>query len=200
MDHQNIILPNIPLVIVDRGWQRSKRNNAAGATPSQGSPRNSAPTGERNPVDDIVITTMEPSNEGLTESKDRTGHEESGSIRPRSTKNFQFVNTTKPSQIRDPDVRKLVRGHVKKEMGGDPTRAGTRSSAHPKERKLTKRTPALSELSPVISGSATSFYGSLPFAMKPRFHSLMNYCVLLKIEYSRMSECSAQLIRLQISM
>lgn len=181
MGHGSIILPSGPVVIVYKGWRRSKRK--PGDDPSKPPPR------ERYPTEDIAVTSMESPSTGDIYFAE-PGQSSGSKSPPGVSRNFQFVNATKPQRNRDPDVRKLVRTHVMKEFGRDRRQQKRRekdrraSSSEESVKLKEEASPTNVKVVPVcprmaaFEGSALPFYGLLPTELKPRYPKLIQYCML----------------------
>lgn len=191
MDQQSIIIPNGSLMIVDRGWRRSWGNGDAAIATGNGRNR-SAWTEERSSLDDVTITILKNPPEGAMYSSridsSMLGRQDHAILT--SARKFAFVNSTGLSRNGDPDMQKFVRSHVMKGVNRDHTGVRvTRKVTNPsasgsalptdKQKEMAKaRTFTSPKLSPVFPGSSVSSYGALPFAMKPQFPKLLNYCML----------------------
>ena len=188
---QNIILPDGPLFMVDRGWKNPHKDFALQIVPFSGSKK--PQISRRSPQHDSGATilnklTLEPT--AFQRDAERTESAHKTKATSFSDQSFQFVNATASFRDRDPEMRKLIRSHVMK---------GSRRTQRPRRKPNTERTSHLikaeeplpaqkgngpetdistsAELGPTLSGSATSFYGVLPCLMKPHFYSLLNYCM-----------------------
>jgi len=192
MDQQNIIIPNGSLMIVDRGWRRSKGNGDVAIAPGNGRNK-SARSSQRSSLDDVAITVLKESSTERAISQSRIDRSMPGRKHHAiftCARKFAFVNSTGLSRNRDPDMQKLVRSHVMKGVSHDQT--GVRTSAKvtnasasgtdlftDTQNEMSKsRTFTSPKLSPVFPGSSVSSYGALPLSMKPRFSKLLNYCRL----------------------
>jgi hypothetical protein len=185
MGHGNIILPSGPVVIVYKGWRRGKRK--PDDDPNKPGGRDKYPT------DEIAVTSMEsPSIGGISLAEPQ--HNAAGRPNPGISRNFQFVNATKPQRNRDPDVRKLVRTHVMKEFGRDrrqqkrreKERRTSSSESSVDSKDESKENSPRSDMevglpspgqSSLCSGAAMPFYGRLPMEMRPHFPRLLDYCM-----------------------
>ena len=191
MSQQNIILPNAPLVIVDRRWRNSKR--FAGQAAAAGNNRfDSCLNGSRS--DDIAVTLIKQSPSRSTacpRSSDRDRPEEQQHVVTKAAQDLKFINLTEPSQSQDPDVQALVRSHAMKWVGRDQNArkkpreksshcmARSTVSPHAQKTKALKAGPSVSSRpNMVLPGSTTSLYGVLPFDSNPGFYNLLNYCKL----------------------
>lgn len=103
---------------------------------------------------------------------------------------FKFVIVADPVRGGGSEVRKLVRSHVMKgsRRNQKPRRKPAqeitailnnikRLSTAERSNKPETKTAHSSELSLVLAGSGTSFYGVLPCSLKPHYYSLLNYCM-----------------------
>jgi hypothetical protein len=187
---QNIIFPDGPLFMVDRGWKNPHKDSAIQVVSFNGKKKAQLPR-ERNPQNDPAIAIpKEPSTEGAAfpDAPESTGSTHMPiSV---SAQNFQFVNVAGSFRDRDPELRKLVRSHVMKgsrrnqkprrkpvqESTALSTKAEELPVAHSRAKPETEAEIS-SELVPVLPGSATSFYGVLPCLMEPHYYGLLNYCM-----------------------
>jgi hypothetical protein len=189
---QNIILPDGPLFMVDRGWKTLTGDFEIQIVPFGGKKKPQL-SGRRSPtIGPATGLVKEPVVDGATSQRDtestRPVQKQKASSTP--TQNFSFVNVTGSFQDRDPEVRKLVRSHV---MKGSRRNQRPRRKPNQQSTAVTTETgilpstqgkkdpqmdtPISSELGPTLPGSATPFYGIIPCLMKPRFYGLLNYCM-----------------------
>ena len=183
----DVILPNRSLLIVDKGWLKGK---PSGEGTSVGSQQGQHTHGQTSKVDDIAITVLENPND--TGSKRPLKAPEADRQRdeiPRPVQCLRFVNATTPAHNKDPDVRRLVRSHVRKaskRVGRTRSRpvmepesaAVVSSDAKDREYLDEKTVVASPNFSATLSGSTTSLYGGPEFPIKPRFHELINCCTV----------------------
>jgi hypothetical protein len=179
---QNIIFPNGPLFMVDRGWKNPHNESAVQVVPSWGKKKSQIP----------IPHLKELPMEGAAFERDTThiGSAPEPSVPSPSAQKFEFVNIAGSFQDRAPEVRKLVRSHVMKgsHRNQKPQRKPVRksralsttpqiSSPTHKYGKSVTETAFSSEMSLVLPGSATSFYGVQPCVMEPHYYGLLNYCM-----------------------
>ncbi len=109
---------------------------------------------------------------------------------------FQFVNIVEPHQLKRPDLRKLVKSHVKKRsnratqirdatIGSDETVATTQAQSkldNARRKAIDSAVPSSIPRS-VCVGSTRAFYGhgSMISTMTPNVHSLLDYCAFINI-------------------
>jgi hypothetical protein len=110
MDGFNVIMPDGPMVTVHKGWHVPGRRNK---TASPSIPQ----TQKQREVDPEVDKTPSPG----------TG------------RHFEFVNAVRPGRNKDPEVRKLVRTHVRNEH--------IRSALQPRDNPPRKLVPSITDQS-----------------------------------------------------
>lgn len=193
---QDLILPNGPLIIVDKRWQRSRQNAAAdslASTVGHKRPRSDEPDDCMN---DIKITVMKRPwgsdllTDGNTELNELKTQQ---TIYRQQARRFEFVNSSESSREKG-QVAKLVRSHVRKGLEYGPFAQGTTGRSHADatlaecdstilaERKLATQTGRQNYVFPRLgfvcpSGSSSPYYGGLSFTVKPSFHNLANHCM-----------------------
>ena len=186
---QNIIFPDGPLFMVDRGWKSPHKDFGLRIIPFGGdnkvqtsrrrSPQHAAPAPPKRPMERASFQHDSEQASPALKLK----------VAATSDQNFEFVNIAGSFRDRAPEARKLVRSHVMK---------GTRRNQKPRRKpskegkdqflKIEELSPSRGgsdpetntlsspELAPILPGSATSWYGVSPCVMKPQFYDLLNYC------------------------
>ena len=189
----DLILPNRSLLIVDKGWLKEKSPSDSVSVSSQPKHRTN---GRKAVSDDIAITVMGKSLSGTANSrKSPQANEESRKRNSpsRSTQELRFVNATTPAHNRDPEVRKLVRSHVRRGAGRDEkvrreqkkeTDAASVESMGTQDSLdlISREMPKFAQPTQAFSGSSTPLYGGIGFEMNPRFYKLMNCCMSFATE------------------
>jgi hypothetical protein len=200
---ENIIFPDAPLFMVDRGWNKPYKDPTIQVVPLWGKKKSHLPRRRQQPDDPTIFTMKRLATEGGAFERDakRTGPANGSSVSSPSAQDFEFVNVAGSFRDRDPEVRKLVRSHVMKgsHRNQKPRRKPVQKS---KARSIKSEisSPArtyykpetettVSKLSLVFPGSTTSFYGGLPCPMEPHYYNLLNYC-----ERNRESERNEMLL------
>jgi hypothetical protein len=190
---QNIILPDGPVFMVDRGWRNPHKDSAVQVVSSWGRKNSQIPRRRRQYQGPAATNLLKPPVE-LSASQHDAKPINGPAYGPKNwlttARKFEFVHLADPFRGQDTEVRKLVRSHVMK---------GCRRSQKPR-RKLAQESTALStnveplsttqssnkhgtqtahssDLSLALPGSATSFYGVLPCSMEPQYYSFLNYCM-----------------------
>ena len=190
----DLILPNRSLMIVDKGWLKEQGPDELA---SVGNQKKHPTSGRKTAVDDIAITVMgTPSGETAHAQEPQRTNEDSNKQNASSgpTQKLRFVNATTPAHNRDPEVRKLVRSHVRKRSSHDEkVRKGLRTK--PNTASVTSLNARAridvtsgerfvpSSPGPPPLGSTTPFYGGTTFPMNPRFYKLMNCCTTFLTVY-----------------
>lgn len=111
-EHQGIILPNVSLFLVDRGWSSLRKVSRKASVPA---------SHEHMFHEDMSLGSgavkaikhpwaVSPRRGDHTRASDGPA-QRSGEAKP--TKPFEFVNVVRPGRAQDPEVRKLVKSHVK---------------------------------------------------------------------------------------
>lgn len=190
-NQQNLLLPNSPLLLVHRGWRRSRKKAAVAITVNGAQIEKSdilgdvtVPSSKYPFIHSIVVPRLPDGDKAVFDSPTDSG------LSP----NFMFVNTTGPSKTPTRDVRKLMRRHVRRRVGHTQTKVrgecgsgsvGSWSAAKPEvpfvpqsaselEVEVSLASPVLS---PVCPGAGTAMYGAaLPFTLNLPLWNLMNYC------------------------
>jgi len=112
MDDINVIMPDGPTVTIHKGWQiPGRRRKTTSPTPS--------------------IPPLQQQRE--------VNPEVDNSPSPHTGRHFEFVNAVRPGRNKDPEVRKLVRTHVRNEH--------IRSALQPRDNSPRKLVPSMTDQS-----------------------------------------------------
>lgn len=111
-EHQGIILPNVSLFLVDRGWSSLRKVSRKASVPA---------SDEHMLHEDMSLGSgaVKAIKHSWAVSPRRGDHTRTGdgpaqrSGEAKATKPFEFVNVVRPGRAQDPEVRKLVKSHVK---------------------------------------------------------------------------------------
>lgn len=213
MSHQqDVLLPRVPLFLVDRGWRTRKSKDCPpkdtilldGQEACSDSTRNVQESGislDRMAISVVSTTEIKQAIEqkscGLVDGADAILLQQSqDSCKPDTSFPFQFVNAIEPHHLKRPDLRKLVKSHVKKRSNREKKiRGATKGSngyvaATQAQKKLDNARMKASESvasssisSSVCAGSTTPYYGhsNISSALTPEVHRLLDYCAFVKI-------------------
>lgn len=194
MNQQSVILPNVSLFLVDRGWplHPEKIRSAHAAASCQleshngqesASPENTALKMINQPW------ASRPISQWCKKQGGSGGDRYPG--RTRTPKSFEFINATQPGHTQNPDVQRLVKSHVKKGVrrGRTVRSASQATSLAPSDgsgglRPAWKRDQGTATLtasglsSTTASGSSSPFYGNrvFPVPTGSRSQVLLSYC------------------------
>lgn len=194
MNQQSVILPNVSLFLVDRGWSLhpEKIRSVHAAASHQPESHNGQ---ESAPLDNTALRMINqpgpprPIIQWCKKQGDSCGDRYSG--RPKTPKSFEFINATQPGRAQDPDVKRLVKSHVKKGVRrGRTVRSEFQAtSLAPSDGSdglgtAWKRGPRIATLtasglsSTTASGSSAPFYGNRAFPVPTgsRSQVLLSYC------------------------
>ena len=189
----DVILPNRLLLIVDKGWLKGK---PSGEAIPVGGQKKQHMRGQRSKVDNIAITVLEDPEKNAESRKPLTAPEGNHKLNEnsKSVQSLRFVNATTPAHNRDPEVRRLVRSHVRRastrvrktrgrpatEPGSDTVESFNVQNRSDSDEKDVTVSPKFSASLP---GSTTSLYGGPEFTIKPRFHELIDCCSVVMIHH-----------------
>ena len=142
-EHQGIILPNTPILLVDGSWSCRKVSRKA----SISAPHTNM-LHEDISVDNSAVTATMPHWVVFPRQSDRARVKDGPAQRSGSavaTKPFEFVNVVRPDCAQNPEVRKLVKRHVK---------IGIKRG--PNIKKRSRAVPVVSVMSSTSSDDSTS--------------------------------------------
>ena len=125
-----------------------------------------------------------------------------GRSEPDIESTFQFVNTTEPSSLKDPKLRKLVKSHVKKRSdlaklkcrGSRDSSSASSSKSEPSRRRKSDQailapfkgpSPTSSSPGSSLPNSATYDQNTISFAMTTKDQSLLDCCACSSAPTSR---------------
>lgn len=217
MSHQqDVLLPQAPLFLVDRGWRiaKSKARPTKGTILLHGQDTCSASTNYAQKSDASLakIGSSVLSTTGRKEAIERKSYtsvdgtdtlvvqQSQEPFKPNTSDPLQFINAVGPPHLNRPDLRKLVKSHVKKRSNQEKrVRRATQSSdgqvttIHAQRKLENPPTDASGSValsstpSSVCAGSTTMYYGhgNISSTMTPRAHSLLDYCAFKQIPNGR---------------
>lgn len=142
-EHQSIILPNTPIYLVDGSWNCRKVSRKASISASHTNMLHKDIS-----VDDSAVRATMPHWVVSPRQIDRARMNDGPAQRSGSavaTKPFEFVNIVRPDCAQNPEVRKLVKRHVK---------IGIKRG--PNIKKWSRAVPVVSVVSGTGSGDSTS--------------------------------------------
>ena len=194
MNQQSVILPNVSLFLVDRGWpSRPEKLRSVHTTVS--CPLDSHEVQESAPLDNNTLKMIKqpwaprPTTQWSKKQGGSGGDRYPGISK--TPKSFAFINATQPGHTQDPGVRRLVKSHVKKGLRRGPTvrrvseatsvasSDGSGESGTAWKRDQGTATLTASGLSSTTaSGSSSPFYGNRGFQVPTgsRSQVLLSYC------------------------
>ena len=216
MSHQqDVIFPQGSLFLVVKGWSPKKSSKDHVKDPANldgQSARSESSHDSRDDCttpDDVSISMIK--NTRLSQPTAQKSHKRVGNAdavpaeqpsKTRSESNagstFQFVNATDPQCLKNPDLRKLVKSHVKKRSDRNKYQRATRktedgssvtSKPSKKSRAAQTKSPESVEsstvASPVATGSTAPYYGQGNFSLDiiPGYQRLVEYCTYAYISY-----------------
>lgn len=175
MDQQIVLdVQSGSVVLIHKGWTRSKRRFVVGQNKSLPQPqliRNTSRHHTRVDASMLLEDEVTPQEDEVTPEKS-----------PVPDRKFEFVNGTKPFRNRDPAVRKLVRAHVMRDLSMSKKRQqqlrDQKALLHVldprKGDQLWTNVPKY-DLSPAIPRrlSHEVILGSFPVDMQPNLHKLL---------------------------
>lgn len=190
---QNIILPDGPVFMVDRGWRNPHKDSAIQVVPSWGR-KNSQIARRRRQYQGPAATNLPRPPVELSASQHDAKPINGPAYGPKNgltaAPKFEFIHLTDPFRSQDTEVRKLVRSHVMKgcrrsqktrrKLAQESTALSTNVESPSTTQRSSKQgtqTAHSSDLSLALPGSATSFYGVLPCSIEPQYYSFLNYCM-----------------------
>ncbi len=194
MDQQSVILPNVSLFLVDRGWSlRQQKARSVHATASY--QLESKVVQESTPPDNNALKVIDQS-WSLRPTTHRCKKQGSSgtdqcSGRVATPKSFAFINATRPGHAQEPEVQRLVKSHVKKGLKRAQTvRSASQatsvalldksdeSGTARKRDQGTATLTASSLSSTTASGSSSPLYGNgvFPVPIGSRSQVLLTYC------------------------
>ena len=209
---QDVLLPQVPLFLVDRGWRTAKSKNRPSKStiplPNQDtrleSTNNVKTSGTS--VDKVTgfvacttrrkQTIEQKSYDPIDSGNALVVQQSQHPFKPGAGEDLQFINTVGTPHLKRPDLRKLVKSHVKKRSNQEKRirRANQSSDGHiattQAQSKLDNaQTDAsgsvalLSMPGSVCTGSTTMYcgHGSISSTMTPKAHSLLDYCAFKHI-------------------
>ena len=209
MSHQqDVLLPRVPLLLVDRGRRTRKSKDCPGngtiAPYGQETSADSTQMAQESGIswDKIAVSII--STTGRTQvieqkSCDINNGADAILLQPSQDPlkldtgvPFQFINAIGTHHLKRPDLRKLVKSHVKKRSNREKRKRGATQgcvghvAATQAQTKLdSARIEAQGRVasSSVCAGSTTPYYGhgNISFTITPELHSLLDYCALLNI-------------------
>ena len=186
---QNIIFPNVPLFMVDRGWKSPHKGFGLRIVRFGGDGKVQT-SRRRNPQHAAAVLPQRPMERASFQyDSEKASPAPKSKVASASDQNFEFVNIAGSFRDRAPETRKLVRSHVMKgtHRNQKPRRKPSKERTD-QSMKIEKLSPSQGgsdpetntlsppELAPTLPGTATSWYGVSPCIMKPQFYNLLNYC------------------------
>ncbi|KAB8346222.1 hypothetical protein FH972_023267 [Carpinus fangiana] len=117
---QDVILPNTRFVMVDKGWQRARKQSytelpAPAPAASSRQPRRAGPGSSNQPPTPPESVSPPGSSAASASSKrSRKQQQQQQQQTKAAAPKLQFINASQPYHNRDPNVRMLVRSHVMK--------------------------------------------------------------------------------------
>jgi len=186
MNHGNIILPNTSLFLVDRGWKRLQKKSKL--TSFKNVTKDSAFDEKDSFLESGAIKAIHQPwviHIAQNDNGQKKDYKVPRSSKTTSTKCFKFINATEPGRAQDPEVRTIIRSHVKNGVrrGRKSTQSTpTKPSGDPLP-KGDKESPDLENatslrLNLIMPGTSWPLYGKGPFSMPvdPRSDYLLKYC------------------------
>lgn len=110
--HQGIILPNVSLFLVDRGWSSLRKVSRKDSVPDS----HEHMLHENMSLGGSAVKAIKQPWVVSPRRSDHTRANDGPAQRSRdakATKPFEFVNVVRPGHAQDPKVRKLIKSHVK---------------------------------------------------------------------------------------
>ena len=196
---QDVIFPQGPLFLVSKGWKARKPSKDESKSTAHFHDQDEQAASSHDVKSDDAISDSVSISSVRTSRASRSSGQKTPRNSPdkecpsgiKTASTFQFVNATDLDCMKNPDLRKLIKSHVKKRSDrnkgvlgarnvSDDSSISGKSSIKPEAVQAKSSASAVSSLmtSATISGSTAPYFGlgSFSFDINPRYQKLVDYC------------------------